>query len=142
MWGTIFFTFFDLWVFPLAPNSFFLLLKLWRCCVLLFPIHFYFRHLSIKYRNEKGNIFLGYIQFLAFVHRVLFISVLFYSNHSRISSLVTFSDHSIFCILLQHHFSKFSKFILNKWKVYTVSFTKFKTKKINHCLPNINRHWP
>ena len=47
---------------------------------------------------------------LDFLRRILFISVLFSHIRSRTCSLVTFSDHFIFSILLQYHVSKLSKY--------------------------------
>ena len=47
---------------------------------------------------------------LDFLRRILLRSVLFSHISSRPCSLVTFSDHSILSILLQHHISKISKY--------------------------------
>ena len=67
-----------------------------------------------QWQHEEGNFFLIQIQ-LAFLHRILFRSVLFSPLCSRTSSLVTFSDHFIFSILVQHHISKLFKYKSNNF---------------------------
>ena len=65
---------------------------------------------------------------LAFLRRILFIiSVLFSTIRSRICSLVTFSDHLIFSILLQHHISKLSKCFRSNFLLFSVYFTSGRT---------------
>ena len=77
---------------------------------------FFFLLLSLSspvlWRHEEGNFFLP-IQ-LNFRLMILFKSVLSSSICSR-TSLVTFSEHFIFSILLQHHISKLSKYFCSNF---------------------------
>ena len=50
----------------------------------------------LQWHHEGGNFFSEYDIQLAFLRRILFISVLFSPIRSRICSLVTFYDHFIF----------------------------------------------
>ena len=57
-------------------------------------------HLSFNGIMKKANSFQNMTDQLALLHRILFRSVLFFPLRSRNSTLVTFSDHFIFSILL------------------------------------------
>ena len=79
----------------------------------------------LQWHHEQGNFFLEYIQFNCFSLqdcRILFRSILLSPIHSR-TSLVTFSDHFISSILLQHHISKFSKYSTSILYVYVSTFS-------------------
>ena len=58
---------------------------------------------------------------LAFLHRILIRSVLFFPIRSRTCSLVNFSEHFIFYILLQHHISNLSKYFHSSFLSVQVS---------------------
>ena len=87
-----------------------LFLKLSKNFVLLLPIPFTLViYLSILLWIRQFPLRICLVQ-LVLLCRILFRSVVFSSIHSRTSSLVTFSDHIIFSILLQYHSSKLSKY--------------------------------
>ena len=93
-------------------SQYLLFLKSSRSCVvavLLLPTPFIFVIFpSLASWRRQFVLKIWPIQ-LAFLRRILFISVLFSPISSRTCSLVTSSDHFIFCILLQQHNSKLYK---------------------------------
>ena len=86
-----------------------LLLKLSISCDLLLPTPFtsiicpsmawWRRQFILRIRKKQWT----------FLSSILFINVFFSTNNLGTSSLVNFSDHFIFCILLQNHNSRFSR---------------------------------
>ena len=98
-----------------------LFLKSSRSCVLLLPTPFTFV-IYPSMASWRGQFILRIpsIQ-LTFLRRILFRSVLFCSIWSRTCSLVTFSDHFIFYIILQHHILKLSKYFRSYFHSVQVS---------------------
>ena len=70
---------------------------------------FHFRHLSFKNIMKEAISSQNMTNPISFLRRILFRSVFFSPIRSRTLSLVTFSYHFIFSILLQQHISKLSK---------------------------------
>jgi hypothetical protein len=98
-----------------------LFLKSCRSCVLLIPTPFISVICpSIVSWRRQFLLKIWPIQ-LAFLRRILFRSVFFYPKRSRTCSLVTFSDHFIFFILLQHHISKLFKYFRSNFLSVQVS---------------------
>ena len=81
-----------------------------RNWVLLIPIHFTSVICpSLASWRRQFLLRIWRIQ-LTFLRSILFKSVPFSSTYSTFCSLVTFSGHFIFSILLQHHISKLSEY--------------------------------
>jgi hypothetical protein len=96
---------------PFSSQYLLLFLKISRSSVLLLPTTSYYHHLSFNsIMKETISSHNMPIQ-LAFLHRILFRSVLFIPVCSTTCSLVTFSGHFIFSNLFQHHISKLSNFL-------------------------------
>ena len=70
--------------------------------------------------SQRRNFFSGYDQFDLLFYIGYYLEVSF-SICSRTCSLVTFSDHFIFSILLQHHISKLSKYLHSNFLSVQVS---------------------
>ena len=72
---------------------------------------------------------------MAFLRRLLFRSVLFFPIRSRTCSLVTFSDHFIFSILLQHHISKLCNLMVCNPSRYMFVLFLFLSLSLSPSLP-------
>ena len=106
--------FFDLHLPPSVPSILFRLSN--------DQVFFFFLLLSLpssvfQWYHEEGNFFSE----LAFLRRILFRSVLFSAIHSRTCSLVTFSGHFIFSIVLHYYIPKLSKYFRSNFLSVQVS---------------------
>ena len=82
---------------------------------------FHFCHLSFNGIATKAINSWNIINQLTFTVIMLFRSVLFSPIRSITSSLVTFSNHFIFSILLQNHIWKLSKYLLSNFLSVKIS---------------------
>ena len=92
-------------IFAYSSLYLLLFLKSSRICVVLIPTPFIPSFL-LQWHHEGGNFFSEYDQ----CNWLLFRTVFFSPIRSRTCSLVTFSGHYIFSILLQHRISRLTKY--------------------------------
>ena len=97
-------------------------LKSSRSCVLLVPTPFTSVICPSTASRRRQFLLRIWPIKLTFLRGMLFRSVLFYPIRSRTCSLVTFSDHFIFSILLEHQYSIFKHHDYIKWTLQTMKF--------------------
>ena len=111
--------FFDLQLPPLVPNILSCFSN--HLGALFFVLLLSLPSSVLQWHHDGANFFLEYDRYNWLSYVGYYLCVLFSPIRSRTCSLVTFSDHFIFSIILQHPFLKLSRYFRSNFLSVQVS---------------------